>query len=377
MPKPDQNKSATSPLTRRDFLAAGSASLAGTSLWASASAEERGSANGEHRVGSDPGQKNVPLEKENPNSNTPPATDHGDLGPIWYSFNLAHKRVENGGWTRQVTQRELPNSTEIAGVNMRLEAGSFRELHWHTAAEWAYVLYGSARISVLSPDGTVFIDDVQRGGLWYFPAGYPHSIQGLGPDGCEFLLVFDRGDFTEENTFLLSEWVAHTPREVLEKNLRLDDGALSRLPSHELFIFPAAVPGSLAVDRNSAGGAAARSATSFSFQMLDMEPTASAAGGIVRIVDSRNFPATKTIAAGLVILKPGGLRELHWHPNGSEWQFFLAGSGRVSVFAPSGRARTMDFNANDVGFIPAMSGRHRSCLPRNHARRSFRRLLTQ
>ena len=72
---------------------------------------------------------------------------------------------------------------------MRLTAGSFRELHWHTADEWSIMLYGNAGVTVLNPDGTIFIDDVSKGDLWYFPAGYPHSIQGLGPDGCEFLLA--------------------------------------------------------------------------------------------------------------------------------------------------------------------------------------------
>jgi oxalate decarboxylase len=94
---------------------------------------------------SDPGQENRVLLKENPNSNLPPRTDRGDVGPIWYSFDLAHKRVQPGGWTHQVTQRELPTSAEIAGVNMRLEAGAIRELHWHTADEWSYMLYGNGR----------------------------------------------------------------------------------------------------------------------------------------------------------------------------------------------------------------------------------------
>ena len=80
-----------------------------------------------------------------------------------------------------MTQRELPSSTELAGVNMRLTAGSFRELHWHTADEWAIMLYGNARVTLLNPDGTIFIDDVSKGDLWYFPAGFPHSIQGLLP----------------------------------------------------------------------------------------------------------------------------------------------------------------------------------------------------
>jgi oxalate decarboxylase len=194
---------------------------------------------------SDPGQENAVLLKENPNSNMPPRTDRGDVGPTWYSFDLAHKRVQPGGWTHQVTQRELPTSAEIAGVNMRLDAGAIRELHWHTADEWSYMLYGNARVTCLNPDGTVFIGDVAEGDIWYFPAGFPHSIQGLGPDGCEFLLVFDEGMFSEDNTFLLSDWLAHTPPSVVSKNLNLPTAAVSKLPKAELYIFPSNVPGTL------------------------------------------------------------------------------------------------------------------------------------
>jgi oxalate decarboxylase len=72
-------------------------------------------------------------------------------------------------------------------------------------------------------------------------------------------------------------------------------------------------------------------------------------------VDSRNFPASKNVAAALVTLKPGALRELHWHPNASEWQFWLAGKGRMTIALNEGKARTMDFNANDVGFVPRVA----------------------
>jgi oxalate decarboxylase len=87
--------------------------------------------------------------------------------------------------------------------------------------------------------------------------------------------------------------------------------------------------------------------------MKTMAPTKSSKGGNVRVVDSRNFPASKHIAAALVIVKPGGMRELHWHPNASEWQFYIAGKARMTVFFPVDNARTMDFNANDVGYIPS------------------------
>ena len=210
-------------LSRRKFLSTSSAALAVTALaGATALGQERSStAAAEHdHSSSDPGQENKPLLDENPNTNMPPPTDHGSVVPLWYSFDLVKKRVEEGGWTHEVTERELPSSKDIAGVNMRLTAGSYRELHWHTADEWAYVLYGKARVTVMSPDGKMFIGDVGEGDLWLFPAGHPHSIQGLDPDGTEFLLVFNQGNFSEDGTMLLSEWMAHTPPEVLMKKLR-------------------------------------------------------------------------------------------------------------------------------------------------------------
>jgi oxalate decarboxylase len=271
---------------------------------------------------------------------------------------VTKKRIQEGGWTHQVTQRELPSSTDIAGVNMRLTAGSFRELHWHTADEWAIMLYGNARVTVLNPDGTIFIDDVSKGDLWYFPAGYPHSIQGLVPDGCEFLLVFDQGMFSEDNTFLISEWVAHTPPDVLSKNFGLAESALTKLPTGSLYIFPADLPRSLAEDRAAVGGKKVQSTIEYTFKMEAMAPTRRTTGGEIRIVDSHNFPVAKNVASALNIIKPGGMRELHWHPNASEWQFYMAGKGRMTVFMPVGSARTMDFKANDVGFVPFNAGHY-------------------
>src|SRR6202035_1679206 len=180
--------------------------------------------------------------------------------------------MQEGGWTHQVTQRELPSSKDIAGVNMRLTAGSFRELHWHTADEWSIMLDGNARITLLNPDGTIFIDDVGKGDLWYFPAGYPHSIQGLGPNGCEFLLVFNQGMFSEDNTFLLSEWIAHTPSEVLSKNLQLDKDLLAKLPTGALYIFPGELPKSLAQDKAEVGGSDVQSSFKYTFRMKAMAP---------------------------------------------------------------------------------------------------------
>lgn len=89
-----------------------------------------------------------------------------------------------------------------------------------------------------------------------------------------------------------------------------------------------------------------------------MVPTHSNSHGSVKVVDIHNFPASPKICAAIVTVKPGGLRELHWHPNVSEWQFWIKGQGRMTVFNAGEDARTMDFRANDVGFVPAIAGHY-------------------
>jgi oxalate decarboxylase len=195
------------------------------------------------------------------------------------------------------------------------------------------------------------------GDLWYFPAGIPHSIQAF-EEGCEFLLVFDDGNFSENETFLITDWFAHTPREVLAKNFGVPESAFDDLPTdvdHERYIFAGQVPPARARDVivSPAGGVE----QTFTHRMLAQEPIA-APGGRARITDSRNFPVSKTIAAALVQVEPGCLRELHWHPNADEWQYYLSGHGRMTVFASAGKARTFDYQAGDVGYVPFAMGHY-------------------
>jgi len=189
--------------SRRTVLTTGAAGLVTAAASANAQTTGQGSPPQPMRPGrggTDPGPRNIPIEMQNPDIFVPPATDHGTVANLKFPFSASHMRLERGGWARQVTERELGISKEIAGVDMRLNTGGVRELHWHKAAEWAYMLYGRARITAGDGEGRQFVDDVGVGDLWYFPKGIPHSIQGLGPDGCEFLLVFDDGSFSEDMT---------------------------------------------------------------------------------------------------------------------------------------------------------------------------------
>jgi oxalate decarboxylase len=233
---------------------------------------------------------------------------------------------------------------------MRLVAGGIRELHWHVGAEWALMLYGTARITAVDQHGRSHVSDVNEGDLWIFPAGIPHSIQGLGPDGCRFLLVFDDGNFNEFETFLLTDWLTHTPAEVLAKNFDVPESAFHNVPKKELFIFKRELPRPLATEKAQVEAGTGPVRHSYDFRPAQMQPTKVSKGGEVKIVDRSVWPATN-IASAIVRLKPGGLRELHWHPNEDEWQYYVSGKGRMTVFAGGGRARTMDFEEGDVGYV--------------------------
>src|SRR5258706_198430 len=146
--------------------------------------------------------------------------------------------------------------------------------------------------------------------------------------------------------------------DVLAKNSGVPESAFNSLQKdleHGGWIMAGNVPGPLAADAiKSPAGAVP---VSYSYRLLKQKPI-KVAGGQVRIVDSTNFPAATTIAAALVEVEPGGLRELHWHPNTDEWQYYISGQGRMTVFASSGKARTFDYQAGDVGYVPFAMGHY-------------------
>ncbi|MEC1731874.1 oxalate decarboxylase [Bacillus mojavensis] len=298
--------------------------------------------------------RNIERDRQNPDMLVPPETDHGTVENMKFSFSDTHNRLEKGGYAREVTVRELPISENLASVNMRLKQGAIRELHWHKEAEWAYMIYGKARVTIVDEKGRSFIDDVGEGDLWYFPSGLPHSIQAL-EEGAEFLLVFDDGSFSENSTFQLTDWLAHTPKEVIAANFGVTEEEIANLPGKEKYIFEKPVPGCLKDDI--VEGPYGEVPYPFTYRLLEQEPIASE-GGKVYIADSTNFTVSKTIASALVTVEPGAMRELHWHPNTHEWQYYISGKARMTVFAADGHARTFNYQAGDVGYVPFAMGHY-------------------
>jgi len=278
-----------------------------------------------------------------------------DLPSFRFALGKQPPKAYDGGWAKEATVAEFPVSQSLAGVLMALTPGALRELHWHAnAAEWAYVIKGRCRVTTIDPDNHAEIVDFGAGDVWYFPRGHGHSIQGLGPDDCLFLLVFDNGYFSEFGTFSVTDWIGHTAPDVLARNFGVPAEVFAHFPKDEVYIATGPVPPALG---NPADGTLVSGPLSHRFALLARRPDAFA-GGTMRLVSEKEFPISATVTGALLAIKPGGMRELHWHPNAAEWQYYLRGKGRMTVFGSHGRARTDDFGAGDVGYVPQGYGHY-------------------
>ncbi|UNI22894.1 Oxalate decarboxylase [Purpureocillium takamizusanense] len=303
------------------------------------------------------GGTNHQLDLQNPDNLGRQSTDNGIVPNLKWSFSDSKTRLLKGGWVREQVIQDLPQSHDIAGAQQHLKKGAIRELHWHRVAEWGIVYAGKVKLSVVDENGVYQVEELNYGDIWYFPKGTAHTIQGLA-DENEFLLVFDDGDFDKVGTtFNIDDWIAHTPKSVLAKNFGVDESVFENVPSPNPYITNGTVSTRNVTETPSTP--VARGNSSFVYRTLEHKPEKIGGdGGEFHKIDSTNFPISKTIAATFVTLKPGGLRELHWHPNAEEWLYFHKGKAQATIFIGNANARTFDFTAGDTAVFPDNSGHY-------------------
>ncbi|MDB4919136.1 cupin domain-containing protein [Mucilaginibacter sp.] len=270
-----------------------------------------------------------------------------------FVFDMANSKagwLGAGGSAREATVEEFPVSQSIAGVIMRLNPGGFRELHWHSiAGEWAFILEGKVRTTVITPGGTTSTDEFEVGDIWFFPKGYGHSLQCVGNEPCAFVLGFDNGHFSEFGTFSITDWVSHTPPDLIARNSGLPLSVLASLPKKELYIGK----GKIAAEQSPSNlnPAIPASFSSHKFRLETDGIKQEFKGGYIKVVSSKEFPIQNTLTSLRMNIEPGAIRELHWHPNADEWQYVISGQGRVTIFGSHGRVKTMDYGKGMVSFI--------------------------
>ncbi|SFT83499.1 oxalate decarboxylase [Pseudovibrio denitrificans] len=318
--------------SRRDFFKAAMAAGVGGAVATRASAAE---------YPSGPFWNNVPE----------PDLANKELPRFKFELEKTTGRVDGGSFGKEATVEQFPISTGIAGVSMKLEPGVARELHWHaTAAEWAFVMDGRCRTTVINPNGQSATDDFEPGDVWYFPRGHGHSIQCLGDEPCHFILIFDNGYFSEFGTFSITDWLGHTPKSLLAKNLGMPESAFDNFPKSEAYFVNGVIPPEQPTLPHQ--GEFNPTPETHKYSLLKQEPKVTRKGGRIWRVSQNEFPIATTITGLVLELDPGALRELHWHPNADEWQYVMEGSISVTMFGAKGRYAIETLSKGDVGYIP-------------------------
>lgn len=276
--------------------------------------------------------------------------DGKELPTFKFELEKSEGKVIGGSSGKEATVVQLPVSKGIAGVSMRLEPGAMREMHWHaTAAEWAFVIEGRVRTTVIDPDGGAETNDFEPGDVWYFPRGHGHMLECLGDEPCHFVLIFDNGYFSEFGTFSVTDWIGHVPKALLAKNFGVPESAFDDFPKEEVYFARGAKPPEEPAPPLQGWKAPA---LTHKYELLKRPPHRVFKGGREWRVDSTAFPISKTVTAVVLDLEPGGLRELHWHPTADEWQYVIEGDVSVTMFGSHGRFRTERLSKGDVGYIP-------------------------
>ena len=273
-----------------------------------------------------------------------------ELPTFKFELEKSEGKVIGESFGKEATVTQLPISKGLAGVSMKLEPGAMRELHWHaTAAEWAFVIEGRTRTTVIDPQGGAETNDFGPGDVWYFPRGHGHVLECLGDEPTHFILIFDNGYFSEFGTFSISDWIGHVPKHLLAKNFGLPESAFDGFPRDEVYFAKGAKPPEPAAAPLQGWKAPA---LTHKYELLKRPPHRTFAGGREWRVDSLEFPISKTVTGVILDLDPGGLRELHWHPTADEWQYVIDGEISVTMFGSHGRYRTETLRKGDVGYIP-------------------------
>jgi oxalate decarboxylase len=275
--------------------------------------------------------------------------DVGAMPDFRFSLDGNKPKVTSGGWAKEATVHQFPISKGIAGVHMYLEPGASRELHWHAiAAEWAYVIDGRCQTMVLDPSGASEINNYEPGDLWYFPKGHGHSIQTIGDKPCHFILSFDNGAFSEHGTFSITDWIDVTPKDMLALDFGLPADVFDKFPKGEAYIQAGPViPISQALD------APWPKESTHKFRLLkDPRAVREFDGGTFRLATVDEWPIQKTMSGGVMTIRPGQMRKLHWNVNANEWHFYLKGKGQVALFGSGGRGKVAEFKPGDVAYIP-------------------------
>ncbi|CAL5229795.1 g13188 [Coccomyxa viridis] len=270
----------------------------------------------------------------------------------------------SGGTFKYSNITSFPGAPAMSATLINLTVGGIRGIHWHDEAEWAYVLSGTCRSVVMEEGRTHPAEtwDYGEGDIWYFRPNEGHMVQGLAPSGCSYLAGYNNGSFSDPDSPSMAAWLDRLPVNIRMQGLggpRLQQNSTNSANSVAGFITQGPMPApSLEAFRASVRKPAQPAVTlTHRYQLSQQAPKSASEGGSITAADKENFPISEAMLGALIVLRPGGMRQLHWHTNEDEWQYVINGTILAGVFTAGGHHEENTLYAGDAGYAP-MSSAH-------------------
>lgn len=268
-----------------------------------------------------------------------------------YGFNMTKdgivKKFGEAGSATFMDVTKVTNLTMSLAV-IDLAPGAVRELHWHpSSTEWGFVTSGTCRITLMDNEGHYDNIETSVGDIWNFPESWGHSIQGVDEKvGCKMILFFNTPELPTYDGLGLSEILSGFPANVVSENTNTPEDVVKGFYQGTITMNTGPMPPpDFPQSKNPLSEWPV-------INILQGTCKSYGTGGNMYEVKDDVFPAATTMSGGLISLKAGTLRDIHWHPDSSELHYVLKGKLQVSVLGIGGANQTFILDAGSVGFVP-------------------------
>jgi oxalate decarboxylase len=269
-----------------------------------------------------------------------------------YTFDLDRTIPEISNINGSRTTAGADNFPILSGMGMgmlllRLGIGGVREPHWHpNASELSYCIKGQAAMTIFSPGNNHDTFTIKPGEITYVPKGYIHDIQNVGDEEAKFVLAFNN-ELPQD--LGISGSVGWMTNRVMDATFGIKSSGffdqLDYANKQDVVIAPKPV-------FVSSNNYVVSVPNAHKFNLEELPPQIQTAGGSVAMGDANNFPILNGLALYSLKLKPGGIREPHWHPNAAEFDYVINGKARMTIFGPDDKGITFEVGPGQIVFIP-------------------------
>ncbi|MGB8643502.1 MAG: cupin domain-containing protein [Nitrososphaeraceae archaeon] len=270
-----------------------------------------------------------------------------------HTFNLdnAEPQAVCVGGNRTIVDRDnFPLLKGMALYLLRLDKEGIREPHWHpNAEELSYCVRGKAIMTIFGPDASRDTFTIDRGEIVFVPRGYLHHIENIGTEVAKFVLAFSH---EKPEDLGISGSIGSMPSPILDLTFSQSSSFFSQFNRDSPNDILIGSKQDFQFKKLTRGEVIRRIQNRHKFDLEGIPPQIQTSGGTVSLGNANVFPILRGLACYSLSLRPGGIREPHWHPNAAELDYVVEGRAKMTILSPGGNVDSLEVRAGEIVFIP-------------------------